>query len=114
MTLSARKTVEERHQLLRRKVGLYCAEHHNLDSGRPCDECLDLLAYERRRLERCPHDPKPRCKDCRTHCYGPNYRGRIRAVMRFAGAYHAGDGGRVESPDVPVRNRGSGRAVSHG
>ncbi len=104
MTLPGRKTIDERHQALRRKVGLYCAERHGggVEDGRPCEECLDLLAYARKRIEGCPHDPKPRCKDCRTHCYGPGYRDKIRAVMRFAGARHA----RGDRQAVPARDKG--------
>ncbi len=82
MTFMARKTTDERHQALGRKVELYCAERHDAKDERLCGDCLDLLAYARKRVENCPHDPKPRCKDCRTHCYGPGYRDRIRAVMR--------------------------------
>ncbi len=100
--------MDERHQALGRKVGLYCAERHGADAedGRLCEECLDLLAYARKRVESCPHDPKPRCRDCRTHCYGPGYRARIKAVMRLAGARHAGDGGRGDRVVVPARGKG--------
>ncbi len=107
MTLLGRKTIDERHQALGRKVWLYCAERHGAgaEGGRLCEECLDLLAYARKRLESCPHDPKPRCKDCRTHCYGPGYRDKIRAVIRLAGARHAGDGGRGDRPVVQALDK---------
>ena len=45
----------------------------------------DLDALDR--LDRCPQDPKPKCKDCAVHCYKPEYRRRIRAVMKFSGLY---------------------------
>jgi hypothetical protein len=30
-------------------------------------------------------DPKPACKHCPSHCYHPDYRKRIREVMRYSG-----------------------------
>ncbi len=84
MTSSPRKAVEERRAALARLIGLFCVGHHDAREGGLCDACADLLAHAGRRVERCPHDPKPKCKDCRTHCYGPGYRERIRAVMRFS------------------------------
>ena len=74
--------------VLRRFVAVYCKNHHNSERETPCEECRDLLEYARVRLERCPYDPKPKCKDCTTHCYKPEYRQRIKAVMRFSGMYY--------------------------
>ncbi len=114
MTVMRRRTADERHHALTSKVELYCAERHSLDGGQLCEECLDLLAYARKRMERCPHDPKPRCKNCRTHCYGPGYRDKVRAVMRFAAAHHAWDGGRGDRQAVPALDKRFRQAVSHG
>jgi hypothetical protein len=47
----------------------------------------ELLDYARGRLENCPYDPKPRCRDCATHCYSRKYRERVREVMRFSSMY---------------------------
>ena len=55
--------------------------------GELCPECRDLLDYAAERLARCPMDPKPKCKDCPVHCYKPQYRERIKEVMRFSGIY---------------------------
>jgi hypothetical protein len=50
-----------------------------------CDECGKLLLHAVSRRVLCPYDPKPSCKKCPTHCYGPGYRDRIREVMRYSG-----------------------------
>lgn len=73
--------------LVEKFITVYCRKHHG-DTGL-CEECRDLLEYARERRERCPYDPKPACKDCRTHCYRPAYRERMKAVMRFSGMYFA-------------------------
>ncbi len=66
-------------------VGLYCRAHHP-GFRPPCPECGELLAYARRRIERCRFGlPKPVCSKCPVHCYAPGPRERIRQVMRFAG-----------------------------
>lgn len=70
-----------------RFVAVYCRHHHQPGDARLCADCADLLAYVRERLARCPYEPKPKCKKCPTHCYKPEYRARIRAVMRYSGMY---------------------------
>lgn len=50
-----------------------------------CETCRKLLQHALVVRMRCPHDPKPTCKNCPTHCYAPEYRAQIRAVMRYAG-----------------------------
>jgi hypothetical protein len=70
-----------------RFVEVYCREHHGTNGTGPCSECRDLLDYARTRLAKCPYDPKPACKACRTHCYKPEYRRKMQSVMRFSGMY---------------------------
>jgi len=83
------KTARTQGQLrtLRRFVGVYCPRKHRSAPGALCDECGDLLAYARDRLETCPLDPKPKCKDCSVHCYRGEYRAQIKEVMKFSGIY---------------------------
>lgn len=50
-----------------------------------CDECRKLLLHAVSKRILCPYDPKPSCKKCPSHCYGPGYRDRIREVMRYSG-----------------------------
>jgi hypothetical protein len=52
-----------------------------------CGDCLKLLLHAVSKRVICPYDPKPACKKCMTHCYGPGYRDRIREVMRFSGIH---------------------------
>lgn len=80
---SARMQREKRTVSL--MIRLFCREQHG-GSGELCPECATLDAYAMQRLEKCPFAPeKPACADCRVHCYQPKIRGRIRAVMRYAG-----------------------------
>ena len=81
------RVVERERKLLERFIEVYCQRNHGANGTAPCDECQDLLIYALKRLETCPYDPKPKCKDCTTHCYRPEYRDKIRAVMRFSGIY---------------------------
>ena len=75
-------------EILRKFIEVYCRERHPARRGL-CAECADLLEYSGSRLEKCPYDPKPMCKECPTHCYKPEYRRRIQEVMRFSGPHLA-------------------------
>lgn len=54
-----------------------------------CQECAELMEYARRRTSLCPHlrlsGEKPFCSACDIHCYSPERRTQIAAVMRFSG-----------------------------
>ncbi len=52
-----------------------------------CPDCRKLLYHGITKLVLCSYDPKPICRKCPTHCYAPEYRERIRQVMRFTGPY---------------------------
>jgi hypothetical protein len=52
-----------------------------------CQGCSTLLEYSAKRRRLCPLDPKPTCKKCEIHCYIPEYRSKIREVMRFSGMH---------------------------
>ncbi len=76
--------------VLTRFIGVFCQNKHAQSrqaDGGLCHECSDLLEYATDRLAHCPMDPKPKCKDCPAHCYKPQYRQRIREVMKFSGIY---------------------------
>jgi len=84
-------------------IEIYCGEHHEgageVGAGakigealggrnvRLCDDCRRLFMYGASMCLICPHDPKPSCKKCESHCYRPEYREKIREVMRFSGMY---------------------------
>lgn len=66
-------------------IRIYCRTKHK-SKGMLCKECQALEEYAHSRLERCPfQEEKPACKDCSIHCYKPDYKERIREVMRFSG-----------------------------
>jgi predicted amidophosphoribosyltransferase len=66
-------------------VRLYCHAHHGRGEAL-CAGCRELLSYAGQRLERCPfQEGKTTCARCPVHCYRPDMRERIRAVMRYAG-----------------------------
>lgn len=88
---------------LARFIALYCRKHHAgrspfegfrkldldppLDAVELCPECAKLLKYGLTMRLRCPLDPKPMCKECLNPCYRPEYRDKIREVMKFSGMH---------------------------
>ena len=83
MDKTSARFVQER-KTLAVMLGIYCRGHH--DTKALCDACGDLLAYAEAQLEKCRYgESKPKCSQCRTHCYKPAMRERIREVMKYAG-----------------------------
>jgi hypothetical protein len=67
-------------------IHLYCAGEHDAVRGELCPQCAELHAYAMQRLDRCPfQEGKTTCAKCAVHCYGPDCKDQIRAVMRYAG-----------------------------
>ncbi len=64
-----------------------CLDATNLGKRRLCADCRRLLAHAVAKRARCPLDPKPVCRLCPVHCYAPDYRARIREVMKFSGRH---------------------------
>ncbi len=52
-----------------------------------CRDCKRLLTYSIGMRLRCPHDPKPMCKSCKSQCYKGDYKEKIREIMKFSGMY---------------------------
>lgn len=50
-----------------------------------CPDCRALLDHALLKRRNCPLDPKPSCKKCHIHCYGREYRAKIREIMAFSG-----------------------------
>lgn len=78
-----KKDLEAELRTIGLMLGIYCHDKHG--GTKLCAACSELLSYAALRLEKCPHDPKPACKDCPTHCYLPAKREEMRAVMKYAG-----------------------------
>lgn len=73
-------------ETLKKMIGIYCREVHDNRGKEPCDECAQLLHYALQRIDHCFYgEQKPVCSACPVHCYQPEMRDRIKAVMRYAG-----------------------------
>ena len=84
------KNVEKKREYEKRVVSdmitLYCRKNHKTEKGTLCRQCAQLEAYARQRSDKCPFmEEKTFCSNCRVHCYRPDMREQIRAVMRFSG-----------------------------
>lgn len=83
-----KKTADKRERekrVVSLMIRLYCRKQHKPD-GKLCPECEALLQYAQMRSEKCPFmETKTFCSNCRVHCYKPEMREKIRAVMRFSG-----------------------------
>lgn len=52
-----------------------------------CAECRELTEYALLRLEKCPFkENKQFCSFCKIHCYKPEMREKVKAVMKYSGA----------------------------
>lgn len=66
-------------------IRIYCHKKHGIKEGL-CPECETLSQYAAQRSEKCPFmETKTFCSNCKVHCYKPEMREKIRAVMRFSG-----------------------------
>jgi hypothetical protein len=118
--MSGQQRIARERKTVEAMIGLYCQAKHS-SQGPLCTECEALRDYARRRLGKCPFQAgKTTCAKCPVHCYEPEQRAAIRAVMRYAGPrmllrhpilalLHLADGLRKE-PLRPQRKR-SGRAT---
>ena len=71
---------------VRRMIEIYCEGYHGVRKGDLCEACQELMTYAKLRVQHCPHmETKTFCSMCKTHCYAPTYRERIRTVMRYSG-----------------------------
>lgn len=78
VTLMVEQYCRGKHRAERRQSRL---TRHEL-----CTQCAALLDYAKLRASKCPHgENKPFCSNCTIHCYKPDMRQRIRAVMRYSG-----------------------------
>jgi hypothetical protein len=65
-------------------IAMYCHDIHG--KSEPCPQCLELQDYAHEKLEKCPfQERKTSCAKCPVHCYQPEMRARVRAVMRYSG-----------------------------
>jgi hypothetical protein len=76
--------IEREKKTVGMMVRLYC--RHFEGNKQLCEECAELLRYAEARLDRCKFGAdKPTCRKCPIHCYKPDMRQKMKAVMRWAG-----------------------------
>ena len=69
--------------LVSEMIALYCRKQHDTPKDTLCPECRQLHDYALARIEKCPFmETKTFCSACKVHCYKPEMREKIRAVMR--------------------------------
>lgn len=80
------QTKREREKaMVSEMIALYCRKRHGAKDIL-CADCAALNAYARERSDKCPFmETKTFCSNCKVHCYRPEMREKIRAVMRFSG-----------------------------
>lgn len=77
---------EREKKMVSEMIALYCRKNHGT-RGTLCPECAALNLYARQRSDKCPFmETKTFCSNCKVHCYKPEMREKIRAVMRFSGS----------------------------
>jgi hypothetical protein len=77
---------EEEKKIVGEIIALYCKKKHGGKNGALCPDCAALRDYACARSDRCPFmENKTFCSNCKVHCYAPEKREQIRAVMRYAG-----------------------------
>ena len=82
---SEHRRLRRERQTLEAMVRLYCGGRHG-GQGELCIECAALLEYAQVRLQKCRfQEHKTTCAKCPVHCYRPEMRDKVRAVMRYAG-----------------------------
>ena len=75
---------EEELRIVHFMIALYCRHHHG--GKELCPECQQIADYAEKRTLHCPHmATKTYCSACKTHCYEPAMRKRIREIMRYSG-----------------------------
>lgn len=78
------KRIEREKEVVSKMIELYCRK--KLGLSELSDEYKELMEYAHRRLDGCKYgEKKPACKRCPIHCYKPQMREKIRAIMRWAG-----------------------------
>ena len=85
MTQMTHSKREREKAMVSEMIALYCKKRHHTH-GMLCPDCAALRDSACQRSDRCPFmETKTFCSNCRVHCYKPEMREKIRAVMRFSG-----------------------------
>jgi predicted amidophosphoribosyltransferase len=80
--------IDKEKLTMRRMTRIYCRDCCGdvVRTDGLCPACNELVGYAEARLDRCVYgERKSTCRLCPIHCYRPQMRERMRAVMRYAG-----------------------------
>ncbi len=76
--------IEKELKISKLMIDIYCKKKHK--EKKLCNECNELYEYVTLRLSKCPfQDDKTFCSNCKIHCYNPEKRQKIKAVMKYSG-----------------------------
>ena len=76
--------IEREQKTVAQMIRIYC--RHREGNRELCADCTALLEYAHKRLANCPFgENKSSCRKCSVHCYRPDMKERIKAVMRYSG-----------------------------
>lgn len=87
------KAWEKEKKLIPVMIKKYCNGKHKekrkaqgIKHGEVCHECKELTEYALFRLDKCPFKVNKKfCSFCKIHCYKPEMREKIKAVMKYSG-----------------------------
>ena len=80
----AKSRIDREKEVVGRMIELYCKK--KLGMAEISEEYKTLQMYAHKRLDMCKFgNDKPNCKRCPIHCYRPEMREKICAIMRWAG-----------------------------
>ncbi|KUO64489.1 MAG: hypothetical protein APF84_10365 [Gracilibacter sp. BRH_c7a] len=79
------KRLKREKKTLEAMTRLYCKDNH--DSAQAmCTQCEELFHYACQRIDNCIlGDKKTTCAKCPIHCFKPEYKDKIKKVMRHSG-----------------------------
>lgn len=98
---------EKEKKTVRLMIEIYCHKKHGTRGDALCDACTELADYATARVEHCPYmATKTFCSACKTHCYKPKMRERIRKVMKFSGPRML-----IYSPIMVIKHKFEKRSV---
>lgn len=87
------KAWEKEKKLIPVMIKKYCKGRHRkarkeqgVKRDEVCSECGELTEYALFRLDKCPFKANKKfCSFCKIHCYKPEMREKIKAVMKYSG-----------------------------
>ena len=87
------KAWNKERRLIPVMIKKYCRGNHKSERKEQgvtksgvCEECRELTEFALFRLDKCPFKiNKKFCSFCKIHCYKPDMRVKIKAVMKYSG-----------------------------